>query len=247
MADGHDSSGPLVNCVICSDVHPHEKCSEVKSCGHRFCNPCIERWAQSCSQCPLCKREMGALSSLGCSKPTRRCREGEPEHLERAVPRRRLQVTSSDDFAPSSDIACEVCGGDDMEALLLLCDECDAGYHTFCLEPALPEVPSESWYCPRCSPGRPQAQQAGRGRPPGRSSFLGPGAAGLEDMALDDQFSIRHNVVASLLAVGASVVARAEEHQAVRGLQPLASRGNVQEPRTNDGGSSTLRRLRRHR
>ena len=31
--------------------------NEVASCSHRFCSPCIERWAASCSSCPLCKRD----------------------------------------------------------------------------------------------------------------------------------------------------------------------------------------------
>ena len=34
---------------------------------------------------------------------------------------------------------------------LLLCDECDRGYHMFCLEPKLEEPPSGSWSCEECS------------------------------------------------------------------------------------------------
>ncbi|PUU77665.1 PLU-1-like protein-domain-containing protein [Tuber borchii] len=48
---------------------------------------------------------------------------------------------------------CEKCGrGDDM-ANLLLCESCDHGYHTFCLEPVLKSVPDRDWYCDRCLVG----------------------------------------------------------------------------------------------
>ncbi|KAI9919169.1 hypothetical protein PsorP6_012069 [Peronosclerospora sorghi] len=33
---------------------------------------------------------------------------------------------------------------------LLLCDRCDAPYHTFCLNPALPAIPNGEWFCPVC-------------------------------------------------------------------------------------------------
>ncbi|KAJ3120155.1 hypothetical protein HK100_012916 [Physocladia obscura] len=46
---------------------------------------------------------------------------------------------------------CEVCGkaGDD-EGLMVLCDACDKGYHTYCLDPPLDKTPSGSWHCPSC-------------------------------------------------------------------------------------------------
>ena len=33
---------------------------------------------------------------------------------------------------------------------MLLCDNCDDGYHTFCLDPPLTEVPEGHWLCPGC-------------------------------------------------------------------------------------------------
>lgn len=48
-------------------------------------------------------------------------------------------------------ITCCVCGSGEADAELLLCDDCDGGYHTFCLRPILPRVPSGAWFCPSCS------------------------------------------------------------------------------------------------
>ena len=48
------------------------------------------------------------------------------------------------------DVLCEVCGTDEQEDKLLLCDICSLGYHTFCLTPVLSSVPEGTWLCPAC-------------------------------------------------------------------------------------------------
>ncbi|KAJ1166012.1 hypothetical protein NDU88_006424 [Pleurodeles waltl] len=45
---------------------------------------------------------------------------------------------------------CMFCGRGDIEDQLLLCDGCDDSYHTFCLIPALQEIPKGDWRCPKC-------------------------------------------------------------------------------------------------
>ena len=44
---------------------------------------------------------------------------------------------------------CLVCGDQDDEDVLLLCDGCDSAYHTYCLN--LDRVPPGSWYCVECA------------------------------------------------------------------------------------------------
>ena len=51
---------------------------------------------------------------------------------------------------PPLDLACEVCGFPDRAEVMLLCDACNAGWHTDCLTPALPGIPKGAWVCPRC-------------------------------------------------------------------------------------------------
>lgn len=43
---------------------------------------------------------------------------------------------------------CNQAGNDDQ---VLLCDECDLSWHTYCLDPPLDEVPHGKWLCPRCT------------------------------------------------------------------------------------------------
>lgn len=48
------------------------------------------------------------------------------------------------------NINCLICTRGDDDAFILLCDECDDSYHTYCLYPALNEIPKGDWRCPNC-------------------------------------------------------------------------------------------------
>ena len=37
-----------------------------------------------------------------------------------------------------------------MQLQLLLCDNCDDAWHTWCLRPQLWYVPDDDWFCPKC-------------------------------------------------------------------------------------------------
>lgn len=45
---------------------------------------------------------------------------------------------------------CEGCGSRSDESLLVLCDDCDTAWHTYCARPTLADVPRGAWRCPRC-------------------------------------------------------------------------------------------------
>lgn len=48
---------------------------------------------------------------------------------------------------------CELCLQGDDGLAMLLCDECNRGYHMYCLDPPLATVPKSQWYCPPCLVG----------------------------------------------------------------------------------------------
>ncbi|XP_019428002.1 PREDICTED: methyl-CpG-binding domain-containing protein 9-like [Lupinus angustifolius] len=52
--------------------------------------------------------------------------------------------------APWDEGVCKVCGIDRDDDSVLLCDTCDAEYHTYCLHPPLARIPEGNWYCPSC-------------------------------------------------------------------------------------------------
>ena len=45
---------------------------------------------------------------------------------------------------------CQLCRKGDNEALLLLCDGCDKGFHTYCFKPKMETIPEGDWYCSVC-------------------------------------------------------------------------------------------------
>jgi hypothetical protein len=48
------------------------------------------------------------------------------------------------------DICCMTCGKSNEDELLVLCDGCENGRHTFCCDPPLDRVPEGDWYCGAC-------------------------------------------------------------------------------------------------
>lgn len=77
----------------------------------------------------------------------------EPVIVKRA---RTAKKVHSDNESNSSsemegdDKPCGRCGQKDHPEWILLCDKCDSGYHTACLNPPLMIVPDGNWYCPPC-------------------------------------------------------------------------------------------------
>ena len=51
-------------------------------------------------------------------------------------------------FQSTDRTHCEICMSRQMEAKMLLCDTCNKGFHTFCLDIPIHEVPTRKWYCP---------------------------------------------------------------------------------------------------
>ena len=45
---------------------------------------------------------------------------------------------------------CEKCGYPDDDGVMLLCDICSRGWHTYCLQPPLVKPPAGDWICPHC-------------------------------------------------------------------------------------------------
>eukprot|EP00775_Hariotina_reticulata_P000616 gene616-biopygen1270 len=74
-------------------------------------------------------------------------------HMSHCAPCHLPGIDSSIDPRLAEDTeeaVCEICGTDEQEDKLLLCDLCTLGFHTFCLRPALTSVPGGVWLCPIC-------------------------------------------------------------------------------------------------
>jgi site-specific DNA-cytosine methylase len=75
------------------------------------------------------------------------------KHMEHCVPCH-LPNMLGDTYAglvmPPEDMPCQVCRDHRHWDLMLMCDNCDSGWHTFCLSPPLDSVPEGKWICPDC-------------------------------------------------------------------------------------------------
>ncbi|GIL61352.1 hypothetical protein Vafri_15786 [Volvox africanus] len=59
-------------------------------------------------------------------------------------------------------LRCQVCSRGDDDEQLLLCDGCDRGFHTYCVE--MDDIPQGEWYCPDCEQQRALLAATARGR-----------------------------------------------------------------------------------
>ena len=140
-------------CVICTEV-PQAEVGRLP-CGHSFCLACIQTWAGVATTCPLCKAAFTFI-----------LRMSQRGHClgRLGVSPRRQRIHNDDDGALAGGgsggegeaTVCEGCGQGGREHIMLLCDACDAPWHTTCV--GLDAVPPGDWLCPRCLPsvGSPQ-------------------------------------------------------------------------------------------
>ncbi|CAK6960028.1 PHD and RING finger domain-containing protein 1 [Scomber scombrus] len=139
---GLSSDEDSEKCPICLNSFNSQPVATPETCEHYFCLDCILEWATNANSCPVDRISFNSIYLRKCyggkvrkiitvQKPVK---EGQEETIDLD-----LEQTS-----------CEVCGGSDREDRLLLCDGCDAGYHTDCLTPPLDAVPVEEWFCPEC-------------------------------------------------------------------------------------------------
>jgi len=56
-----------------------------------------------------------------------------------------------------------MCGSAEREDLILLCDLCDAGCHTYCATPPLKRIPAGEWFCDECTQDRSNKRRRGGG------------------------------------------------------------------------------------
>jgi site-specific DNA-cytosine methylase len=92
-------------------------------------------------------RDTGVLVLQG------RCGRSTTAHMSQCSPCHLPDIDGAIDpllIEDTDDIMCEVCGTDEQKSVLLLCDFCNCGYHTFCLQPPLDNIPDGYWLCPAC-------------------------------------------------------------------------------------------------
>lgn len=135
-----DASGSD-KCPICLHSFREQEIGMPNICEHSFCAPCIEEWSKNVQTCPIDRKEFSYII-------VRDRYENGKVVREIKVMAQSTTLTIDDD---DTDVTlCEICSHGDREDRMLLCDDCNLGYHMDCLNPPLADVPTGSWYCDNC-------------------------------------------------------------------------------------------------
>ncbi|TQV99588.1 hypothetical protein V2A60_005054 [Cordyceps javanica] len=118
-------------------------------CEHIIHDACIRSWAKKTNTCPICRtpfhsvRVYNGLDGTAVSTYT--------VQDKKQVAEFDVQQWLGDNAEEEDDETnpCPVCNSAEREDILLLCDSCDAAYHTHCI--GLDHIPDGDWYCMECS------------------------------------------------------------------------------------------------
>ncbi|EEH44738.1 uncharacterized protein PADG_01027 [Paracoccidioides brasiliensis Pb18] len=126
------------------------KIAHLLPCGHTLHDECLKPWVERANSCPICRQNFNMVEltdTVGGPVVSSYCVED------------RVQVADIDPSivvdeldAESDSQPCPICGYDDNEDVLLLCDGCDVAIHTYCV--GLDAVPSGPWFCSQCETQR---------------------------------------------------------------------------------------------
>ncbi|PAV77657.1 hypothetical protein WR25_15642 [Diploscapter pachys] len=130
-------------CPIClSDLDT--AFAKSNACSHRFDEECIYEWAKHQTNCPNCRAEFEFVYTYSLLA------DGKTKLIRTKKFERKTQKDASD----YANTTCEICETGSDEHQILLCDGCDKGFHTYCLDPPIETIPRGRWYCPDCEPVR---------------------------------------------------------------------------------------------
>ncbi|ORY69593.1 uncharacterized protein BCR38DRAFT_333798 [Pseudomassariella vexata] len=124
------------------------KVAEIQVCGHILHNTCLREWTGKANSCPICRQTFHLVhvyDKVGGTKLSTYTVEDKKQVAE-FDPQAWLDENPEEEEPVRS---CPICERSDNEEVLLLCDSCDAPYHTHCV--GLDSVPRGHWYCLECA------------------------------------------------------------------------------------------------
>ncbi|GKT53105.1 PHD-finger domain-containing protein [Colletotrichum tofieldiae] len=161
--DSANGAGPAANATsqavyrtIDSDIEILEEpesnfIATLVGCNHVVHDQCIRSWAKNSNTCPICRTPFNEVSlSSELNGPPVDSYAVQDKKQEQEFDIHRWLEENPEDEASEPSPACPICESSDHEEVLLLCDGCNAAYHTHCI--GLSGVPqTEYWYCFECA------------------------------------------------------------------------------------------------
>lgn len=119
-------------------------------CNHVVHDRCIRAWAKNSNTCPICRTPFNQVSVStevnGLEVDSYGVQDKKQTH---EFDLRQWLEENPEDEPEEPETPCPICNSAERPEVLLLCDACDAAYHTDCV--GLDHVPAGSWYCMECA------------------------------------------------------------------------------------------------
>ncbi|RFU79065.1 ribosomal l37ae [Trichoderma arundinaceum] len=138
IADAVEGDSSYLNIVAALD-----------GCDHIIHDACIRSWAQKTNTCPICRKPFHSVRVYngqdGIAISTYEV-EDKKQVAEFDV---QQWLGENPDEEEEESNPCPICNSAEREDILLLCDSCDAAYHTHCV--GIDYIPEGDWYCMECT------------------------------------------------------------------------------------------------
>ncbi|KAI1144346.1 hypothetical protein F5Y05DRAFT_401355 [Hypoxylon sp. FL0543] len=133
---------------LCSTNNDEDhKIAVIQVCGHALHDACLREWTGKANSCPICRQAFHLVhvyDKVGGTQLSSYKVEDRKQVAEFDP-----QAWLDDNPEPEEARPCPICDRADHDDVLLLCDSCDAPYHTYCV--GLDSVPRGHWFCLECA------------------------------------------------------------------------------------------------
>ncbi|KAI6782202.1 PHD and RING finger domain-containing protein-like protein [Emericellopsis cladophorae] len=117
-------------------------------CEHIIHDACIRSWAQKTNTCPICRNIFHIVRVFNGVDGTAISQYEVEDKKQIAEFDIQQWLGENAEEEPEQSNPCPICNSAEQENVLLLCDSCDAAYHTHCV--GLDDIPDGDWYCMEC-------------------------------------------------------------------------------------------------
>ncbi|KXJ94681.1 hypothetical protein Micbo1qcDRAFT_45666 [Microdochium bolleyi] len=131
-----------------NDSDDSNRVAVIDVCGHTLHDACLREWSGKANSCPICRQVFHLVhvyDHVGGSK-LHSYKVEDKKQIAEFDPQAWLDENPEHEEEPRP---CPICNQSDHEEVLLLCDSCDAPYHTYCV--GLDSVPRGHWFCMECT------------------------------------------------------------------------------------------------
>ncbi|KAI0166365.1 hypothetical protein GGR57DRAFT_23333 [Xylariaceae sp. FL1272] len=120
----------------------------IQVCGHVLHDACLREWTGKANSCPICRQTFHLVHVYDKVGGTLICsyKVEDKKQVAEFDPQAWLDENPEEE---EESHPCPICNLADHEEVLLLCDNCDTPYHTYCV--GLDSVPRGHWFCLECA------------------------------------------------------------------------------------------------